>query len=231
LSLRGDCHGTFSASQQAQAISNKKADRGRAPKKPIEASFMQGSLKMRVIAGVAKGRKLYTPKGISVRPTSDRVKEAMFNIIGPKVIDTKVLDVFAGTGNLGIEALSRGASEAIFIDSKAEAIELIKKNLEITGLKSKAVVIRADVEKGLKNLIKDKQKFNLIFLDPPYGISVSFLNAILFMLSSYLLDADGLLVLERPAKANPITVEGLEIESIRIYGDTALMFYRKKGHE
>jgi len=182
---------------------------------------------MRVIAGIAKGKKLYAPKGVDVRPTSDRVKESIFNIIGQRVIDLRVLDLFAGTGNLGIEALSRGAEIAYFVDSKQEAIRLINKNLEATGFLENAVVIRADVDNAIKRLSRDGLKFDLIFLDPPYRISVSFLDAILYMLASDILIDNGLLVLEHSAKNEPRVIDSIEIESTRIYGDTAVTFYKK----
>lgn len=184
---------------------------------------------MRVISGIAKGRKLYTPKGRDIRPTSDMVKEAMFNIIGHSAHGARVLDLFAGTGNLGIEALSRGAKEAYFVDSDIKSIELVKKNLEVTGLKEKAVVIRADTDRAVKRFIRDGQKFDLIFLDPPYRISVSFLDAILFMMSSDVLSLEGLLVLEHSAKVEPRHIKGLTIETTRTYGDTTITFYRKEG--
>lgn len=184
---------------------------------------------MRVIAGSAKGRRLYAPKGKAIRPTSDRVKEAIFNIIGPEVNNKQVLDLFAGTGSLGIESISRGAKGAYFVDSEPSAIELTNKNLEVTGLQDKAVVIKADVDKALKRLAKGGLEFDLIFLDPPYRISVSFLDAILLMLASSLLSDDGLLVLEHSTKTTARSVEGLEIDSTRVYGDTAVTFYRKKG--
>lgn len=184
---------------------------------------------MRVIAGIAKGRKLSAPRGGDIRPTSDRVKEAIFNIISDTVQDAEVLDLFAGTGSLGIEALSRGAIKAYFVDSRLESIKLIKKNLELTGLQDKASVIKADVNKAVDRFIKSGIKFKLIFLDPPYRISVSFLDAILLMLATHMLNSDGLLILEHSAKSEPRTVEGLEVESTRIYGDTAVTFYRMKG--
>ncbi|NCO66794.1 MAG: 16S rRNA (guanine(966)-N(2))-methyltransferase RsmD [Candidatus Aquicultor secundus] len=183
---------------------------------------------MRVIAGSAKGRKLHAPKGQAIRPTSDRVKEAVFNIIGGRVNDANVLDLFAGTGGFGIEALSRGAKETYFIDTSNEAVRLIKKNLEATGLGDTAIVIKADANKAIKRLVKDGAKFDLIFLDPPYRISVSFLNAILFTLGHHVLQSDGLLVLEHSAKIEPRAVEGLDVESTRVYGDTAVTFYSKK---
>ncbi len=182
---------------------------------------------MRVIAGTARGRKLYAPKGQAIRPTSDRVKEAVFNIIGCRVNDANVLDLFAGTGGLGIEALSRGAKAAYFIDSSNEAIHLIKKNLEVTGLGYTAVVFKADADKAVKWLAKDGAKFDLIFLDPPYRISVSFLDAILIALGDHVLQSDGLLVLEHSAKLEPRAVKGLSVESTRVYGDTAITFYGK----
>ncbi|MHB8840221.1 MAG: 16S rRNA (guanine(966)-N(2))-methyltransferase RsmD [Candidatus Aquicultor sp.] len=182
---------------------------------------------MRVIAGTARGRKLHSPKGQAIRPTSDRVKEAVFNIIGGRVNEANVLDLFAGTGGLGIEALSRGAKAAYFIDTGNEAIHLIKKNLEATGLGDAAVVVKADADKAVKRLTKDGAKFDLIFLDPPYRISVSFLDAILIALGHHVLQSDGLLVLEHSAKLEPRAVEGLGVESTRVYGDTAITFYSK----
>ncbi|MBE0447909.1 MAG: 16S rRNA (guanine(966)-N(2))-methyltransferase RsmD [Actinobacteria bacterium] len=184
---------------------------------------------MRVIAGIAKGKKLYTPKGVDIRPTPNRVKEAIFNIIGQKVNDANVLDLFAGTGSLGIEALSWGAKSAYFVDVGREAIRLIEKNLEETGFTDKAVVIKAEADRALRRLSKDTHKFDLIFLDPPYRISVSYLDAIMFMLASDMLNADGLLILEHSAKAKPRVIEGTEIDSTRVYGDTAVTFYRKRG--
>lgn len=184
---------------------------------------------MRVIGGTAKGRKLASPKGGNMRPTSDRVKEAIFNIISGIVQDAEVLDLFAGTGSLGIEALSRGASKAYFVDSRPESIKLIKSNLEITGFQDKASVIKADVNKAVDRFVKSGVKFKLIFLDPPYRISVSFLDAILLMIASHMLNFNGLLILEHSAKSEPRSVEGLEVESTRIYGDTAVTFYRMKG--
>jgi len=195
----------------------------------LESFYAGGTISMRVVAGSAKGRKLYVPKGVDIRPTSDRVKEAIFNIIGPEVKDKNILDLFAGTGNLAIEALSRGAHRAYLVDSSPRAIDAIQKNLKVTDLQDKAVVLKADADKALKRFIKDKQEFDLIFLDPPYRISVSFLDAILLTLATGILKHEGLLVLEHSAKDKPKPVEGLEIISTRIYGDTAVTFYRKKG--
>ncbi|HZD58858.1 MAG TPA: 16S rRNA (guanine(966)-N(2))-methyltransferase RsmD [Anaerolineae bacterium] len=184
---------------------------------------------MRVIAGSAKGKKLHAPKGVDTRPTSDRVKEAIFNIIGRKVSGTRVLDLFAGTGNLGIEAMSRGATLAYFVDKRWEAVDVIKRNLEETGFTDKAVVIKSEADKALRRLSKDALKYDIIFVDPPYGISVTYLDAVMFKLASDMLNMDGLLILEHSAKTEPRVVEGIETGSTRFYGDTAVTFYHKRG--
>ncbi len=122
---------------------------------------------MRVITGSARGRKLKTLEGDEiVRPTTDRVKEAIFSIIQFDLEDAKVLDLFAGSGQLGIEALSRGAANAVFIDKSAQAVEIIKENLKTTGLFQKATVLNADSVSFIKN---SKNKFDIVLLDPPYN--------------------------------------------------------------
>ena len=121
---------------------------------------------MRVITGKARGVVLKTPDGMKTRPTSDRVKEALFSIIQFDIPNAKVLDLFAGTGQLGIEALSRDAKYAVFIDELDQACKLISDNLKKTKLENYARVIRSDYEIYLKNC---KEKFDIIFLDPPYA--------------------------------------------------------------
>lgn len=184
---------------------------------------------MRVISGTARGTRLYSPKGTDVRPTSDRVKESLFNIIGDATRDALVLDLFAGSGALGIESLSRGARRAYFVDQNREAVSSVSKNLELTKLADRANIIKADALRALEHFSRDALKFDLIFLDPPYRISVSFLDAILDKLASDLLSDDGLLILEHSAKTNPSEPEGLRIGMTRAYGDTAVTLYHKKG--
>lgn len=118
---------------------------------------------MRVITGLARGRKLREPTGFSIRPTTDKIKEAIFNIVQFDIEGRRVLDLFAGTGQLGIEALSRGAAEAVFVDESQAAIKLVKQNLEQTGLEG-GKTVRATAEVFLK----DCGKFDLILLDPPF---------------------------------------------------------------
>jgi len=124
---------------------------------------------MRVISGSARGRKLKEPASEKVRPSGDRVKESVFNIIQFDIEGRNVLDLFAGTGQLGIEALSRGAGKAVFVDSGAEAIRLIKENLKICGFSDRAAVIPGDALRYLEN----DDKFDLIFIDPPYDAGLA----------------------------------------------------------
>ena len=120
---------------------------------------------MRVITGSARGRKLRTPDNGDIRPTTDKVKEAMFNIVQFSVEGARVLDLFAGTGQLGIEALSRGAAQCVFVDRAAEAVRLVKENLRTTGLEGQASVLRMDSIAYLERA----RGFDLVLMDPPYA--------------------------------------------------------------
>jgi 16S rRNA (guanine966-N2)-methyltransferase len=123
---------------------------------------------MRIITGTLKGRRLVTPKGLSLRPTSDRVKESLFNILGGEIKDKTILDLFAGTGNLGIEALSRGAKRVTFVEKNREAIRLTQKNLITCQMEDRSEVLVKDVNQAI-GLLKGKgERFDLIFMDPPY---------------------------------------------------------------
>jgi len=123
---------------------------------------------MRIISGIQKGRRLLTPKNKSIRPTSDRVKESIFNILGDAVEGKIVLDLFAGTGNLGIEALSRGAKRVVFVEKGREAIRLIEKNLSLCGFKLNSEIIPKDVHRAIGILKIRGEFFDLIIMDPPY---------------------------------------------------------------
>ena len=120
---------------------------------------------MRVITGTARGRRLKEPQGMDIRPTTDKVKESMFSILQFDIEGRRVLDLFGGTGQLGIEALSRGASEVVFVDKSAAALKLIRENLELCGLSDRARVRNGDSLAYLRS----GEKFDLVFLDPPYG--------------------------------------------------------------
>lgn len=124
---------------------------------------------MRVIAGKARHLKLKTMEGMNTRPTTDRIKETLFNMISFEVEGSRFLDLFGGSGAIGIEALSRGASKSYFVENHGKALSCIKDNLRTTGLACDAVVIGSDVMKAIENLDRQKESFDIIFMDPPYG--------------------------------------------------------------
>ncbi|MBS3887219.1 MAG: 16S rRNA (guanine(966)-N(2))-methyltransferase RsmD [Dethiobacter sp.] len=123
---------------------------------------------MRIIAGCARGRRLKTRKGQETRPTADRIKEALFNILASRVVDCSFLDVFAGSGGIGIEALSRGAQSCVFIEKSSLCAKIIKENLSLAGLAERAVMLTMDAAAALTYLCTKAASFNLIFFDPPY---------------------------------------------------------------
>lgn len=182
---------------------------------------------MRVISGTLKGYKLFAPKS-SVRPTSDRVKEALFNVIGD-VEGENVLDLFCGSGALGIEALSRGAELAVFIDQSHSSIGFTNKNLSNTHLEDKAHVYKSPVKKFLKKY--KKHKFGLIFLDPPYKINLLDVKEIFELIfANQLADKSSIIVYEHSAKTEAMSFEGFALIKSKIYGDTAVSFYKLKGN-
>jgi len=184
---------------------------------------------MRVIAGIAKGHKLFAPSGLKVRPTSDRVKEALFSILSDKVQGSLALDLFAGSGALGIEALSRGSAGCIFVESDRRAVAAIEKNLQKTNFQAKAEILKSSASEALDRLFTRGQRFDLIFLDPPYRIRHTELKEILEKLSSKkLIKPAGKVVLEHSSKINIIEIlelVGLCADSCKKYGDTCLTFY------
>lgn len=123
---------------------------------------------MRIIAGTYKGRRLAAIEGRSIRPTADRLRESIFNILGSRVRDSRTLDLFAGTGAMGIEALSRGAAYAVFIDDHPAAIQCIRRNLHPLNIMHRWQVIRWDIRRGLECLTHEAEGFDLVFIDPPY---------------------------------------------------------------
>jgi len=183
---------------------------------------------LRVISGSARGRKLLTPKDWQIRPTSDRVKESLFNILTVLLGNfsgRRVLDVFAGTGNLGIEALSRGAAAAVFIDESREAVTLVKKNLELAGITARGKVVQKEALSALKWLAKSEDPFDLVFLDPPYrgGLSEKVLE---YLASAELIGESSMVIAETAAKEKlPSEFGRLQEFDKRIYGDTALSFF------
>ena len=179
---------------------------------------------MRVITGKARGVALKTPTGMHTRPTSDRVKEALFSIIQFDLPAAKVLDLFGGTGQLGIEALSRGAKSAVFVDERDDACKLIKENLTRTKLQQDAKVIRGDYLAYLKSC---KEKFNIVLLDPPYA-EVFLENALKMITEIDILESGGIMVAEYPVgKSLSWDFPGYSRSKDYKYGKTMLTVYRK----
>ena len=179
---------------------------------------------MRVITGKARGIQLKTPEGMLTRPTADRVKEALFSIIQFDIPGAKVLDLFGGTGQLGIEALSRGATSAVFVDAREESCKLIRENLKRTKLEQESRVIRSDY---LDYLSRCREQYDIIFLDPPYA-EVFLENAIKRITEIDILHSNGIIVAERPlGKELPWEFEGFTRSKDYKYGKVLLTIYRK----
>ena len=175
---------------------------------------------MRVIAGRYGGRRLQAPPGSATRPTSDRVREALFSILGARVVDARVLDVFAGSGALGLEALSRGAASATFVDSAPAALRALRANLAALG--ADAEVVRADALTWLRSASAGARQYDLVFLDPPYRQAEA-LGAALSGLLPAVLGPDALVVAESDRRA-PLELTIPTIDERR-YGDTLIRFH------
>lgn len=187
---------------------------------------------MRIIAGFAKGRKLFTPDNKTgkplIRPTSDRAREALFSILGERIQDALVLDLFAGTGALGLEALSRGARHVVFVDRHPKAVDLIRRNIKLCGFVDNATLVKREIDKGLaflKPFITQK-KFNLVFVDPPYRMQIG-RNVVFELGKGGIIAAGGIVVVEDyHEESMPDQAGELLLFDQRRYGDTAFWFYK-----
>ena len=185
---------------------------------------------MRVISGIAKGVSLFSPQGTKTRPTTDFVKENLFNIIGDDIRGVSFLDLFAGSGAIGIEALSRGARAVAFVDISQKCIDLIRRNLEKTRLGEGAAVLKGDAALALKKFAG--QKFDIIFLDPPYlGDFVE--KALREICKRDILEDNGYIILEMSRTAQAPEIEELEVFKEKEYSGTRLVFMEKapRGEE
>ena len=185
---------------------------------------------MRITGGQLRGRVLLSPRGMSIRPTSDRVREAIFNIIGQDLSGRRVLDLFAGTGSMGLETLSRGAACALFIDSSAQSVNLIGKNLALCGHQDSGTILRRDLRKGISKahpLLK--QAYDLAFLDPPYG--KSFISFLLENMSTNgILSTRSSVIAESGKTENLPPFSGnFEMVDSRLYGDTRVSLYHYRA--
>jgi 16S rRNA (guanine(966)-N(2))-methyltransferase RsmD len=180
---------------------------------------------MRIVAGKNKGNILKSPKDLSVRPTSEKVREALFDILRSSIKETSFLDLFAGTGAVGIEALSRGAKNAIFIEKELKCIKIIKDNLEKTGNSQNAIVLKMDFWSGLKLLAKKNYLLDCIFLDPPYNKGL--VNISLLEISKLsILQKNGLVIAQHYKKEKVMEkLNNLKLFNQRKYGECYLSFY------
>ncbi|WP_090977134.1 16S rRNA (guanine(966)-N(2))-methyltransferase RsmD [Paenibacillus sp. CF384] len=181
---------------------------------------------MRVIAGTAKGRTLKAVPGKNTRPTTDKVKEAIFSMIGPFFDGGLVLDLFAGTGGLGIESLSRGMERAVFVDLDGGSIEIIKQNVQAAGVAEQAEIYRTEAVRAVKALAKRGLKFELVFLDPPYRMKE--MDTLMNELAERdLLGTAATIVVEHDADhVYPETMDVFRQIRHAKYGDTAVTIYR-----
>lgn len=185
---------------------------------------------MRIISGTARGRTLTAPAGMNTRPTQDHVRESLFNIIRWDVQDARVLDLFAGTGALSLEALSRGAEHAVLIDMDRAACDAIKKNIEATRLGDRCRLIARDYRQAMDQLAREGERFDIVFIDPPYRMeNTGEMCEALY--DKGLLSDSFLILVEHKRGMAPLLDQRFEAFDIRKYGDTEVTFLRSAKRE
>ena len=189
---------------------------------------------MRVIAGTYRSRILKSLRGLALRPTSDRLRETLFNVLTSNIAGSRFVDLFAGTGAIGIEALSRGAAEVVFIENHAPAVTLIRRNLESLGIRSGATMLAVDALRGLAMLASREQSsthgFDYVFLDPPYAAAEDYSRVLEFLGSGDLLALGGIVIAEHRRNFDlPEELGTLQRFRVLKQGDAALSFYRRRG--
>jgi 16S rRNA (guanine966-N2)-methyltransferase len=184
---------------------------------------------MRIISGTLKGKKLRSLRGQAIRPTSDRVKESIFNILGQEVDGKYVLDLFAGTGNLGIEALSRGATRTVFVEKERSAIDLIKKNLSHCGFEDRVHIMTGEVERAIRLLHRKGEVFDFIFMDPPYRRGL--VQKTLGILQAQPLHHENSILVIEHDRREPLSesMEEWVLLRKRRFGDTVVSFIAPSG--
>ena len=181
---------------------------------------------MRVISGIAKGKKLKAPPGYDTRPVTDRIKEALFNVIGSDIRNAKFLDLFAGSGSVGIEALSRGADLVILVDSGREAVRTIHHNLKSCGFEVGYEVYRQDVFVAIRALFNREIKFDLIYIDPPFTNEKLFEQVLTTLDKQVIINPDGIIIIRAPRrKSLPPVFENLHCYRANDYGGSTLYYY------
>jgi len=182
---------------------------------------------VRVISGTARGKRLKAPRGMDTRPITDMIKEALFNVIGDKIVAAGLLDLFAGSGSVGIEALSRGARMVIFIDNNINSVQTIRENLSNCGFKENYELYRNDVFRAIAILEQRQIKFDYIYADPPFTVQSIFSPFLKAIDQSHLLASEGVLIIRSPRKMS-LTVKLSRLEEYRLdnYGESTLHYYR-----
>jgi len=180
---------------------------------------------MRIVAGAFRGRRLHTPKNDRIRPTIDKVRESVFNIIAEEVPGAKVLDLFAGTGAMGLEALSRGARFCLFVDNGSEAVRLIRENIKLLAADDLSKVIHGTASSAIRRLSAQNELFDLIFMDPPYG--KGYVEET-FQIVCAVAGDGSLVVAEQHIKDSPPRTPAIwQKNHERRYGDTLILIYSK----
>ena len=185
---------------------------------------------MRVISGTARGLKLKAPEGMNTRPTTDRIKESLFNIIAPDLYDICFLDLFSGSGSMGIEALSRGAAKAYFSDNNRKSISVINDNISRAHLSDKAVVMQCDFLQALQRIKAAGDKIDIAFLDPPYNTDLA-VRAMESIVRLDLLSDGGYIIAEQAQGEPDIDIDGLAVTRVKDYKTTKMTFLSKKTKE
>ena len=187
---------------------------------------------MRVIAGIARSVPLITPKGLETRPTSDQIKETLFNMLQGYIEGSNFLDLYAGSGQIGIEALSRGAEFAAFVEKSDEAVKCIKANVDKTKFNDKSMILKLEVLSGIRALELEKKRFDIVFLDPPYnqGLEQGILTA---LVGSAILNDEVIIIVEASKNTDFSFVDylGLKIVKDKIYKNNRHLFLRKNNLE
>lgn len=183
---------------------------------------------VRVIAGTAKGRLLTAPKGMDTRPITSKIKEALFNIWQTQIVDASFLDLFAGSGSMGIEALSRGAKDVVFVEKDRRAVNVIKRNLSICNFNGKYEVFQDDVFRRIMWLKERQRIFDIIYLDPPFTVDKIFLPVLNTLSDAGIFAEKGILAIRtKKEKELPGLIGALELFKTKIYGISKVQFYRR----
>jgi len=188
---------------------------------------------MRITGGTVRGQRLAKVRWPDIRPTADIVRSSIFNILGQNLSDLFVLDLFAGSGSLGIESLSRGAKRSVFVDNSRRALAIVNKNIDMCGFRENSIVIKADLPKGLTQ-VKNYgfEQFDLVFMDPPYE-SEYVEPTMIKLIEENLLNQGGVLVVERSTRSTdclPSMIQDLRLRQTKTYGSTLLGLYGFPGH-